>query len=123
MCLGTGFRVNGDMSLDISFFLALTSGELEHAGVPGNDHADPFGFKSLLYKTGQLFLIVGITGEHLFNAKALEQGFNVNRPAGMVLVTGHGRGTVFHDDQGDIVMIENGIDQSGQTGMKKGGIS
>ena len=39
------------------------------------------------------------------------------------LVPCHGCGAVVEYDQGNIVVVENGINQSGNTGVKEGGIS
>ncbi len=36
---------------------------------------------------------------------------------------GHGGRPVFHQQHGDVVVVEEGVDDSGQAGMKKGGIS
>jgi hypothetical protein len=37
----------------------------------------------------------------------------------VVLVAGHGRGAVFHDDQGQVVAVEDGVDDARQAAWKK----
>jgi hypothetical protein len=41
----------------------------------------------------------------------------------MGLVPGHGRGVVVQNHQGQIMIVEHGIDQAGNAGVKKRGIS
>ena len=42
---------------------------------------------------------------------------------GMVLVAGHGRDAVVQNDQGQIVVVEHGIDQAGNAGVEKSRIA
>ena len=41
----------------------------------------------------------------------------------MILVAGRGSGAVLHDDQGDVMIVEKGIDDTRKSGMEKGGVS
>ncbi len=110
----------------------LLAGMLEHAGMFGNDDLKPVLGDDLLDHGGQLFLAVGVDLADGGDAQALEhaaqgngRGRAVEVLAGgrMLLVPGHGRGAVFHDDQGQVVLIENGIDDARDAGMEKGRIA
>ena len=47
--------------------------------------------------------------------------FHVHARVG--LMTGHGRGAVVQNDQSKIVVVKNRVDQTGDTGVEKGGIA
>lgn len=84
------------------------------------------------HQVGQCRLPVGIGFINILYAQPLEHPTDRNRVGdvvevsprgGVVLVSGHGRGAVFHENQGKIVPVEQGIDDAGQAGVEKSGIS
>ena len=62
--------------------------------------------------------------DHLFDGDAgigLAQQGHVHPRVG--LMAGHGRGFVVQDDQRKLMIVVDGVDQTGDAGMKEGGIS
>ena len=111
---------------------ALLADKFEHTGMTGDNHAETFLSHGLFHQFGQLFLLIGIhfingldpqTFQNLSDGNFLGHLIEIATRAGMILVPGHGGGTVFHNNQGDGVIVEEGIDDSRQTGMIKSGIA
>ena len=113
-------------------FPLLIVGKLEHAGVPGDDDFETRLCNGLLDELGKLGLLIGITFEDSLDSEAFEYLPNRDRfdrftevvtGAGVILVPGHCRRAVFHDDQGEIVLVEEGVDYSRDSGVVEGGIA
>jgi len=41
----------------------------------------------------------------------------------MILMAGHGGGAVFHQHQGQVMLVEQSVDDTGDAGVKKGGVT
>ena len=124
--------VDRHMLLLIGGIFSLLTGELEHAGVPGDHHTEFVDGHRFGHQFGQFGLLVGIhlgdvldpqPFQHLPDGNLVRHLVEVFPAGRMVLVAGHGGRAVFHENQGDGVAVENGIDDAGQGGMKEGRIT
>ena len=106
--------------------------KLPHAGMTGDHHAESVDGQGLAHECGQLRLFVGVGLEKMLHAQPFQhpaQGdglgdfVEVAARGRVILVAGHGGGAVFHNHQGQPVVIEQGVDDTGNTGMEEGGVA
>ena len=84
----------------------------QYTGFPGDNHRNPLIHQGFLDGIDALFHTVRTDDGNMFHTHP-----------GMGLMSGHCRDAVVENNQGKIVIVKYGIDQSGNPGMKKRGIS
>lgn len=98
----------------------------------GYHHTEGIECNSLSHYIRQLLLAVGIGFkdmldpdplQYLSNRDCLGYLIEIFPGCGMILVPGHGSRHIFHEHQGQVVFIEQGIDDAGNAGMEEGGIT
>ena len=77
----------------------------------------------------QLILLIGVGFEDMFDSEALQYRTNrdcfsrlvkISAGTGMVLMPGHGGSSVFHEYQGQVVFVKQGVNNPWNPGMKEG---
>ena len=100
--------------------------------MPGDDYLEALFFERRFDVLLQPGLVVSVyladvayaeALQHLPDRYLLRYVVEVAAHGRMVLVTGHRRGSVFHDYKGEVVFVENGVHYSGQACVEEGGIA
>ncbi|KAF5028251.1 hypothetical protein DSECCO2_661020 [anaerobic digester metagenome] len=132
MGAGAEILVDGHVTVHVAAFAALVAGEEQHAGVTGDDHAEGVHVQGLAHEIRQLGLLVGVGLKDVPDTKPFDELphrdgvgrlVEVAPGPGVVLVPGHGRGAVLHEHQGQVVPVEERVDDARQPGVVEGRVA